>query len=95
MKRTVYFLVGSSLMYSPSILKSQKITPEKKMVKDIESVRVQGKTNYNYANISRKKLDFIQSNTLGETLSKIPGIQNSGYGPNSGAPLSEALAEIV
>ncbi len=92
MKRTVYFLVGSSLMYSQSLLKAQKITPEKKIVKDIESVQVQGKTNYNTVNISRKKLDFIQSNTLGETLSKIPGIQNSGYGPNSGAPVIRSLS---
>ncbi|MEN5307666.1 TonB-dependent receptor [Chryseobacterium cucumeris] len=92
MKRTVYFLVGGTLMYSPSILKAQKSTPEKKIVKDIESVQVQGKSNYNTVNISRKKLDFIQSNTLGETLSKIPGIQNSGYGPNSGAPVIRSLS---
>lgn len=92
MKRTVYFLVGGTLMYSPSILKAQKSTPEKKIVKDIESVQVQGKSNYNTVNISRKKLDYIQSNTLGETLSKIPGIQNSGYGPNSGAPVIRSLS---
>lgn len=92
MKRTVYFLVGGTLMYSPSILKAQKSTPEKKIVKDIESVQVQGRSNYNTVNISRKKLDFIQSNTLGETLSKIPGIQNSGYGPNSGAPVIRSLS---
>ncbi|TZF98664.1 TonB-dependent receptor (plasmid) [Chryseobacterium panacisoli] len=92
MKRTIYFLVGSTLIYSPSILKAQKNNPEKKIVKDIESVQVQGKTNYKSVNISRKKLDFIQSNTLGETLSKIPGIQNSGYGPNSGAPVIRSLS---
>lgn len=92
MKRTFYFLMGSSLIYSPSLLKAQKINPEKKSVKDIESIQVQGKSNYNAVNISRKKLDFIQSNTLGETLSKIPGIQNSGYGPNSGAPVIRSLS---
>lgn len=92
MKRTFYFLAGSSLIYSSSLLKAQKIIPEKRTVKDIESIQVLGKTNYNAANISRKKLDFIQSNTLGETLSKIPGIQNSGYGPNSGAPVIRSLS---
>ncbi|RQO40630.1 TonB-dependent receptor [Chryseobacterium sp. KBW03] len=92
MKKTVYFLMGSTLMYSSSILKAQKLTPEKKTVKDIESIQIQGKTNYSSVNISRKKLDFIQSNTLGETLSKIPGIQNSGYGPNSGAPVIRSLS---
>ncbi|WP_228406951.1 TonB-dependent receptor [Chryseobacterium sp. MYb7] len=92
MKKTVYFLMGSTLMYSSSILKAQKLNPEKKVVKDIESVEIQGKTNYNSVNISRKKLDFLQSNTLGETLSKIPGIQNSGYGPNSGAPVIRSIS---
>ncbi|MCC3215182.1 TonB-dependent receptor [Chryseobacterium sp. X308] len=92
MKRTFYFLAGSSLICSSSLLKAQKIIPEKRTVKDIESIQVQGKTNYNSANISRKKLNFIQSNTLGETLSKIPGIQNSGYGPNSGAPVIRSLS---
>ncbi|WP_137904964.1 TonB-dependent receptor [Chryseobacterium sp. 2VB] len=92
MKRTFYFLAGSSLICSSSLLKAQKTIPEKRTVKDIESIQVQGKTNYNAANISRKKLDFIQSNTLGETLSKIPGIQNSGYGPNSGAPVIRSLS---
>jgi iron complex outermembrane receptor protein len=41
---------------------------------------------------TQKTLDFIQSGTLGETLSKIPGIQNSYYGPNSGAPVIRSLS---
>lgn len=92
MKKTIFFLMGSSLIYCPSILKAQKNDPAKKVIKDIESVQVQGKLNHNSVNISRKTLDFIQSNTLGETLSKIPGIQNSGYGPNSGAPVIRSLS---
>lgn len=92
MKKTMFFLMGSSLIYCPSILKAQKNDPEKKVIKDIESVQVQGKLDHNSVNISRKTLDFIQSNTLGETLSKIPGIQNSGYGPNSGAPVIRSLS---
>ncbi|MGE8432455.1 TonB-dependent receptor [Chryseobacterium joostei] len=92
MKKTMFFLMGSSLIYCPSILKAQKNDPAKKVIKDIESVQVQGKLNHNSVNISRKTLDFIQSNTLGETLSKIPGIQNSGYGPNSGAPVIRSLS---
>lgn len=92
MKKTFFFLMGSSLMYCPSLLKAQKVNPEKKAVKDIESVEVKGKLNHNLVNVSRKTLDFIQSNTLGETLSKIPGIQNSGYGPNSGTPVIRSLS---
>ncbi len=91
MKKTVIFLLGSTVIY-PSILKAQKHNTEKKTVKDIESVRIQGKQNPDLINIPRKTLDFIQSNTLGETLSKIPGIQNSGYGPNAGAPVIRSLS---
>jgi len=43
-------------------------------------------------NISRKELELIQSNTLGETLSHIPGIQNSYFGPNSGTPVIRSLS---
>jgi len=42
--------------------------------------------------INRKDLDLIQSRTLGETLSHIPGIQNSYFGPNSGAPVIRSLS---
>ncbi|WP_126650702.1 TonB-dependent receptor [Chryseobacterium aureum] len=92
MKKTVYFLMGSTLLYFSSFLKAQKPDPEKKVVKNIEPVEILGKTIESSVNIPRKKLDFIQSSTLGETLSKIPGIQNSGYGPNSGAPVIRSLS---
>lgn len=42
--------------------------------------------------ISRKTLDFVQANTLGETLSHIPGIQNAGFGPNSASPMIRSLS---
>lgn len=42
--------------------------------------------------ISRKTLELVQSNTLGETLSHIPGIQNAGFGPNSGSPMIRSLS---
>jgi len=42
--------------------------------------------------IDRKNLDVIQSGTLGETLSRVPGIQNSYFGPNSGAPVIRSLS---
>ncbi|AZB27726.1 MULTISPECIES: TonB-dependent receptor [Chryseobacterium] len=92
MKKSLYFLIGSSLIYSSSLLKAQKLNPGKNVIKDIESVQIQGKSDDNNVTISRKKLDFIQSNTLGETLRRIPGIQNSGYGPNAGAPVIRSLS---
>jgi iron complex outermembrane receptor protein len=42
--------------------------------------------------INRKELDLIQSRTLGETMSHVPGIQNSYFGPNSGAPVIRSLS---
>ena len=91
MKKAVIFLIGSGLISSPSVLKAQKQTTQK-TVQDIESVEVQGRLHHEVTNIPRKTLDFIQSNTLGETLRKIPGIQNSGYGPNAGAPVIRSLS---
>ncbi|MBV8327221.1 TonB-dependent receptor [Chryseobacterium sp.] len=90
MKKAVIFLMGGSLISYHSVLKAQEISG--KTVQDIESIRIQGKMNRDVVNIPRTTLDVIQSKTLGETLSKIPGIQNSGYGPNSGAPVIRSLS---
>ncbi|WP_125720502.1 TonB-dependent receptor domain-containing protein [Flavobacterium ustbae] len=46
----------------------------------------------NSRKISRKELLKNQSATLGETLSHIPGIQNSYFGPNSGAVVIRSLS---
>ncbi|MDR6524994.1 iron complex outermembrane receptor protein [Chryseobacterium rhizosphaerae] len=91
MKKAVIFLMGGTLISYPSVLKAQNLRA-KKTVQDIESIQIQGKMNKEVVSIPRKTLDVIQSNTLGETLSKIPGIQNSGYGPNSGAPVIRSLS---
>lgn len=58
---------------------------------NIESVIITGKKNHHFDRISRNTLDVIQSSTLGETLSKIPGIQNTFYGPNAGTPMIRSL----
>lgn len=42
--------------------------------------------------ISRKELQLVQSNTLGETLSHIAGVQNAYFGPNAGAPMIRSLS---
>lgn len=91
MKKAVIFLIGGGLISSPTVLKAQKQTTQK-TIQDIESVEIQGRLNHEATTIPRKTLDFIQSNTLGETLRKIPGIQNSGYGPNAGAPVIRSLS---
>lgn len=58
---------------------------------NIESVIIIGKENHHFDRISRNTLDVIQTSTLGETLSKIPGIQNTFYGPNAGTPMIRSL----
>lgn len=92
MKNAVIFLMGSCFISYSSNLKAQEKTTVKDPVKNIESVNVSGKQNLDALTVPRKTLDFIQSGTLGETLSKIPGIQNSYYGPNSGAPVIRSLS---
>lgn len=61
---------------------------------NIQAVTIIGKQNKSKAitSISRDYLDVIKSNTLGETLSKISGIQNNYYGPNAGTPMIRSLA---
>src|SRR5690606_14581984 len=34
----------------------------------------------------------VQGRTLGETLSRVPGVQQSYYGPNSGAPVVRSMS---
>ncbi|WP_337966337.1 TonB-dependent receptor [uncultured Flavobacterium sp.] len=46
----------------------------------------------NSRKISQKELSKNQSATLGETLSHVPGIQNSYFGPNSGAVVIRSLS---
>lgn len=46
----------------------------------------------NVKKISRKELLESQSTTLGDALSRIPGIQNSYFGPNSGAVVIRSLS---
>lgn len=60
---------------------------------NIQSVIILGKQKNpkGITHISRNHLDIIQSATLGETLSKISGIQNNYYGPNAGTPMIRSL----
>ncbi|MCJ7936284.1 MAG: TonB-dependent receptor [Chryseobacterium sp.] len=87
-----YFFDGELTYFLPFSSYSTETGSGKKTIQDIESIQIQGKQNHDVVSVPRKTLDFIQSYTLGETLSKIPGIQNSGYGPNSGAPVIRSLS---
>jgi len=79
---------------------TQQATAQQKEVKDsiktinLATATVTGKepAKMKSQGITRKELDLIQSKTLGETLSRLPGIQNSYFGPNSGAPVIRSLS---
>lgn len=60
----------------------------------IEAVVIEGpKSSQNKPlQLSRNRLDVIQGNNLGETLSKISGIQNYSFGGNAGTPMIRSLA---
>lgn len=92
MKNAVIFFMGGCFVACSSMVKGQKTNDKKSPVKNIEQVNVIVKPSQDAVSISRKTLDVIQSGTLGETLGRIPGIQNSYYGPNSGAPVIRSLS---
>ena len=52
----------------------------------------ESRANADTVRLSRGSIELLQSSTLGETLSKIPGIQNSYYGPNSGTPVIRGIS---
>lgn len=62
---------------------------------DLQEVRIHGSNGTGGSSmhsISRKQLQVIQAGTLGETLSHVPGVQNSYFGPNSGTPVIRSLS---
>jgi len=73
----------------------QDHTPDTLKKVDLSEVTISGKGNtidQNAKMISRKELELYQSATLGETLSHIAGVQNTYFGPNSGAPVIRSLS---
>jgi len=42
--------------------------------------------------LTREKIDLLQYQTLGATLSHLPGVQNSYFGPNSGTPTIRSMS---
>jgi iron complex outermembrane receptor protein len=85
------FIIGMVALSSVAVGTFGQTNKGKDTLKTVilSEVTVLEKTNISSLNapkISRKVLDIIQSNTLGETLSHIPGIQNAYFGPNSGTP---------
>lgn len=61
----------------------------------LKEVKIEGSHhtgNGSIRKISRDEISRVQSSTLGEALSHLPGIQNTYFGPNSGAPMIRSLS---
>ncbi|WP_440133891.1 TonB-dependent receptor [Chitinophaga sancti] len=73
----------------------QDHTPDTLKKVDLSEVTISGKGNNpdpNAKTITSKDLELYQAATLGETLSHMAGVQNSYFGPNSGAPVIRSLS---
>ncbi|WP_158827397.1 TonB-dependent receptor plug domain-containing protein [Mucilaginibacter lacusdianchii] len=90
---SVIGMAGLSTIALNSFAQAGKVKDTLKAV-ILSEVTVSEKTSPGISNarkISRKDLELFQSNTLGETLSHIPGVQNGYFGPNSGAPMIRSM----
>ena len=94
-KLSIYFALPLSLLF----LNLHSTAQEKKKTDSLKTIqlpaaKIKGKESKKKFSreVTRNELDRVQSRTLGETLSRTPGIQNSYFGPNSGAPVIRSLS---
>lgn len=88
------FILSTSI-FSVSFLQAQeKVTPDSLKKINLPTAIVTGSKSSkgNVSELGRKNLDILQAKTLGETLSRVPGVQNANFGPNSGAPMIRSLS---
>jgi iron complex outermembrane receptor protein len=88
-KCAAYVLAIVSPLFASHAFSQQK---DSMKTMDLSEIIISGKAAFNVDKLSRKEIELYQSNTLGETLSHIPGVQNSYFGPNSGAPVIRSLS---
>jgi iron complex outermembrane receptor protein len=93
---TSYTITATLLLISFCASAQQSVTTDTIKTKVLNEVTVIAKPgslgDFSLKKLSRKELELLQSKTLGETLSHIPGIQNSYFGPNSGTPVIRSLS---
>ncbi|RAJ05499.1 iron complex outermembrane receptor protein [Chitinophaga skermanii] len=90
-----YLLTVTLFTIAGNAFSQQQTIKDSLQTRDLRGVTIHGKTNtgeLHATKITRKELEVIQSATLGETLNRIPGIQNSYFGPNAGAPVIRSLS---
>ncbi|MFF1025488.1 TonB-dependent receptor domain-containing protein [Proteus mirabilis] len=102
MKKIKLSIMLLMLFSFPLYICAKEIDEEKNKEKaDILTVR-ENKTNNketfsslllnNREEVKGKKLDEIKANTIGNTVSKIAGVQTEGFGPNAARPIIRSLS---
>ena len=102
MKKIKLSIMLLMLFSFPLYICAKEIDEEKNKEKaDILTVR-ENKTNNketfsslllnNREEVKGKKLDEIKANTIGNTVSKIDGVQTEGFGPNAARPIIRSLS---
>ncbi|HEY9551499.1 MAG TPA: TonB-dependent receptor [Prevotella sp.] len=101
MKTTYFYMAICTLCMATQTVAAQKterlkgaagndtiknvILPQVEVINKIKEKR--GVTFFN-----AKQIEVMKASTLGETLSKIPGIQSFSFGPNTGLPMIRSLS---
>lgn len=88
------FVLVLFLLHSAGFSQRRKVIDTAKSTV-LQEIVIKGTTTTQSPNtrtISRKELTLVQSGTLGETLSHIPGVQNSSFGPNAGTPMIRSMS---
>jgi iron complex outermembrane receptor protein len=92
--RIYIVLVGLLLLNYSSFAQEEKARDSVKTnaLKEVVIKGINATPHSSVIQLNRKELGLVQSGTLGETLSHVPGIQNSYFGPNSGTPMIRSLS---
>lgn len=87
-------ILSTGIFYVPRLQAQEKVTPDSLKKINLPTAIVTGSKSSkgNVSELSRKDLDILQAKTLGETLSRVPGVQNANFGPNSGAPMIRSMS---
>lgn len=92
---TVLLTAALSCAYSFASAQSAPVndTLKKVVLREVTVLKKIKKVNESdVRRLSAEELRLFQSNTLGETLSHIAGVQNTYFGPNSGAPVIRSMS---
>ncbi len=87
-------LVAITVLATANAVSAQTVKSDSIKSISLKGVTIFGKQlkGSEYTKINKEEINLIQAPTIGETLSRIPGIQSSYFGPNSGAAVIRGLS---